>query len=163
MKALAFRLILIISILNSSSKLLGHVALDYPVGGETYIQGQTVTIQWHIVAFHQQLNWDLYFSADGGDNWQPIQLDIPVDSLSYTWVVPAVVTSQGRIKIFQDNVEHDYLDVSGDFNIVPNTSPPSWMHQQMMRLSNAASATRKLAVAELAQQSRRSCCHELLW
>jgi|GEM_PF-756745 len=125
MKALAFRLILIISILNCSSKLLGHVALDYPVGGETYIQGQTVTIQWHIVAFHQQLNWDLYFSSDGGDNWQPIQLDIPVDSLSYTWLVPAVVTSQGRIKIFQDNVEHDYLDVSGDFSIVPNTSPPS--------------------------------------
>ena len=125
MRAYVSRILFITLMLGCSVELFAHVALDYPVGGETYIQGQTVTIQWHIVAFHQQLNWDLYFSSDGGDTWQPIQLDIPVDSLSYTWVVPAVVTSQGRIKIFQDNVEHDYLDVSGDFNIVPNTSPPS--------------------------------------
>src|SRR4029079_16104106 len=45
--------------------------------------------------------------------------------LSYDWIVPTIETSLGRIKIFQDNVEHDYLDVSMDFNIVPNTSPPS--------------------------------------
>jgi hypothetical protein len=125
MQGLASRILFLILMLGFSSRMFGHVALDYPVGGETYIQGQAVTIQWHIVAFHMQLNWDLYFSSDGGDTWEPIQLDIPVDTLHYTWIVPAVVTSQGRIKIFQDNVEHDYLDVSGDFNIVPNTSPPS--------------------------------------
>ncbi|MEP6794820.1 MAG: T9SS type A sorting domain-containing protein [Saprospiraceae bacterium] len=102
-----------------------HVALDYPQGGETFIEGQTVTIQWHIVAFHVTLNWDLYFSADGGDNWQPIQLDIPLDSLSYTWYVPAIFTSQGRVRIIQDNATQDYLDFSLDFTILPNTSPPS--------------------------------------
>jgi len=118
------RFTFLVLMLSLWSRLFGHVALDYPQGGETFIQGQSVTIQWHIVATHPQLNWDLYFSQDGGENWQPIQLDIPVDSLSYTWIVPAVVTAQGRIKIFQDNVEHDYLDVSMDFNIVPNTSPP---------------------------------------
>lgn len=119
------RLAFILMLLGFSSKLFGHVGLDYPVGGETFIQGQTVTVEWHIVAFHPQLNWDLFFSEDGGNTWQPIQLDIPVEIQTFEWIVPAVATTLGRIKIFQDNVEHDYLDVSMDFTIVPNTSPPS--------------------------------------
>src|SRR6187402_3364668 len=109
------KIIFLVLFIGTSSKVLGHVGLDYPVGGETFIQGQSVTIEWHIVAFHQQLNWDLYFSQDGGNTWQPIQLNIPVDTLSYHWIVPAVETSIGRIKIFQDNVEQDYLDISMDF------------------------------------------------
>jgi len=125
MPAALLRITFLLFLFGCSARVFGHVALDYPVGGETYIQGQTVTIEWHIVAFHPQLNWDLYFSEDGGNTWQPIQLDIPVDILSFDWIVPSIETSQGRIKIFQDNVEHDYLDVSMDFTIVPNTSPPS--------------------------------------
>ena len=120
-----YRFIFLILLISNSSKVLAHVGLDYPVGGETFIQGQTITIAWHIVAFHQQLNWDLYFSEDGGDTWQPIQLNIPVDTQTYHWVVPAIETSLGRIRIYQDNVEQDYLDISADFSIVPNTSPPS--------------------------------------
>ncbi|MGB3078599.1 MAG: T9SS type A sorting domain-containing protein [Saprospiraceae bacterium] len=111
--------------LGFSQSILAHVALDYPHGGETFIEGQTVTIEWHIIAPHVTLNWDLYFSSDGGENWQPIQLDIPLDSLSYTWHVPSVATLQGRVRIIQDNQGQDYLAISMDFTIVPNTSPPS--------------------------------------
>ena len=120
-----YKIIFLLLLIGNSFKALGHVGLDYPVGGETFIQGQTVTIEWHIVAFHPQLNWDLYYSIDGGNNWIPIQLDIPVETMSYDWIVPAVETSLGKIKIYQDNVEQNYLDESMDFNIVPNTSPPS--------------------------------------
>ncbi len=111
--------------LGYSQNLLAHVALDYPQGGETFIEGQIVTIRWHIVAPHVTLNWDLYISSDSGNNWQPIQLDIPLDSISYTWHIPSIFTSQGRVRIIQDNQEQDYLDISMDFTIVPNTSPPS--------------------------------------
>ena len=104
--------------------LLAHVELDYPVGGETFVQGQTITIQWHISVPHNTLNWDLHFSADAGGTWTPIQLNIPVDQLTYEWLVPDTLTTQGRIRVFMNNSAQDYLDISGDFTIVANTSPP---------------------------------------
>lgn len=125
MQASVLKILFLFLILGYTQRSIAHVALDYPQGGETFIEGQVVTIQWHIVAFHVTLNWDLFFSADGGDNWMPIQLDIPLDSLSYTWHVPAILTSQGRVRIIQDNTTQDYLDISMDFTILPDTSPPS--------------------------------------
>ncbi|MGB4850146.1 MAG: hypothetical protein WBP41_19635, partial [Saprospiraceae bacterium] len=117
--------IFLILMLGFSQSMFAHVALDNPLGGETFTEGQIVTIRWHIVAPHVTLNWDLYFSSDAGDNWVPIQLEIPLDSLSYTWHVPSIATSQGRVRIIQDNQGQDYLAISMDFIIVPNTSPPS--------------------------------------
>ncbi|HJW30468.1 MAG TPA: hypothetical protein VJ508_14650, partial [Saprospiraceae bacterium] len=108
-----------------ASSLRAHVALDYPHGGETFIEGQVVHITWHIVAFHATLNWDLYFSSDGGSTWEPILLDIPHDSLSHTWIVPSTFTSQARVRVIQDNVMQDYYGTSMDFTILPNTDPPS--------------------------------------
>lgn len=100
-----------------------HVALDYPVGGETFNQGDTVNIQWHIVIPHDLQNWDLYFSDDGGAIWQPIELDLPPAQLNYLWVVPGDPTTQGRIKIYMDNSGTDYEDQSGDFTIQVQTIP----------------------------------------
>ena len=84
MKFHAARIFLFFLLTILSFKASAHVALDYPQGGETFIQGQTVTITWHIVAFHATLNWDLYFSSNSGDTWEPILLNIPYDSLSHT-------------------------------------------------------------------------------
>lgn len=100
-----------------------HVALDYPVGGETFTQGDTVNIQWHILIPHDLQNWDLYFSDDGGTTWQPIELDLPPAQLNYLWVVPGDPTTQGRIKIYMDNSGTDYEDQSGDFTILVPTIP----------------------------------------
>ncbi len=124
MQASVLKILFLSLMLGCTQSSKAHVALDYPLGGETFIEGQTVTIRWHIVAQHATLNWDLYYSSDGGDNWVPIQIDIPLDSLSYTWHVPSLATSQGRVRIIQDNQDQDYLAISMDFSIVPNTSPP---------------------------------------
>ncbi len=94
-----------------------HVGLDYPSGGETFTAGQTVTIQWHIIIAHDQKNWDLYFSSDGGNNWTGIVMDLPVSQLSYDWTVPDTQTDQGKIKIVMDNNGFNYDDVSGAFTI----------------------------------------------
>ena len=101
-----------------------HVYLDYPQGGETFQANTIITIEWHIAIPHEQLNWDLFFSADGGNTWQPIQLDLPVSQLTYSWVVPSISTSQARISIIQDNVDMDYQDESMDFTIVPEPMTP---------------------------------------
>lgn len=94
-----------------------HVNLVYPQGGETFTAGETVNIQWEIVIPHNTLNWDLYFSDDGGNTWEALALDIPLDSLSYQWIVPDSETSQARIKIVMDNDGNDYSDASDDFSI----------------------------------------------
>lgn len=97
--------------------LLAHVELDNPLGGETFIVGQTVTIQWHIAIPHETLNWDVLFSSDGGATWEFIQMDLPLGSLSYSWVVPDIITSQARVSVIQDNSGQDYQDESMNFTI----------------------------------------------
>lgn len=114
----------IVLVLMFSANLKAHVELDYPVGGETFVHNQTVTIQWHVAVPHPQLNWDLFYSVDGGVTWDTIQMNIPTDVLSYSWVVPAIETNQARIRIFQDNEDQDYLDISMDFSLVPSTMAP---------------------------------------
>lgn len=105
-------------------KSYAHVYLDYPYGGETFMAHTIINIEWHIAIPHEQLNWDLFFSVDGGETWQPIQYDLPVSQLSYSWVVPSIATSQARISIIQDNVDMDYQDESMDFTILPEPNTP---------------------------------------
>ncbi len=113
MKRLVFTLGFLITCFTAFS----HVGLDYPVGGENFHPGQIVTIQWHIIIPHDTQNWDLYFSDDGGANWQDLRLDIGLDTLTYNWTVPNDITDQGRIKVVMDNAGSNYEDESGDFSI----------------------------------------------
>ena len=119
------RIIILLFLLGHAYQVRAHVALDYPQGGETFIVGQTIVIEWHIVAPHITLNWDLFFSVDGGETWDTLQMDIPTSQLSYEWLIPDSLTTQARIQVFQDNEGQNYLDNSLDFTIAPNTSPPT--------------------------------------
>jgi hypothetical protein len=112
--ALLLASVIVISLTGGAT---AHVSLDYPVGGETFNAGETVEIQWHLVIPHEQENWDLHFSPDGGQTWENIRLNMPISQLSYQWTVPDLETDQARVRIIQDNVSTDYQDVSGDFTI----------------------------------------------
>jgi len=120
MNKIFLTLIVFIALSTQSS---AHVNLLTPVGGETYTSGDMVTLQWQIAISHNLLNWDLYYSADGGTNWDPIELNIPSTGnavgtvVTYDWLVPSSATSQGRIWIVMDNSAVDYDDESGDFMI----------------------------------------------
>ncbi len=94
-----------------------HVTLVYPTGGETFVPGSEVKIEWRLVISHGDQDWDLYFSSDGGLHWEAIQLDMPVAVLSYQWTVPDIETTQGRIKVVQDNAGLDYTDGCENFTI----------------------------------------------
>lgn len=117
MKTLISKIGFLILMQGFASSLFAHVELDNPLGGETFIVGQTVTIQWHIAIPHNTLNWDVLFSSDGGATWASIQMDLPVGSLSYSWVVPDIITSQARVSVIQDNSGQDYQDESMNFTI----------------------------------------------
>ncbi|MFC1887204.1 T9SS type A sorting domain-containing protein [Candidatus Cloacimonadota bacterium] len=99
-----------------------HVALDYPAGGEIFQGNEVAEIQWHVVVPHGPANWDLFYSWDGGGNWEEIALDLPVTQLSYEWTIPNIDTETGRIRVVQDNESGlDYSDDSADFTIVMTT------------------------------------------
>lgn len=123
MKSLKVTAFAFLIFIGTSSVANAHVALDYPVGGETFNQGDSVNVQWHIVIPHDLQNWDLYFSDDGGVIWQVIALDLPPAQLNYMWVVPGISTTQGRIRIYMDNTGVDYEDQSGDFTILVQNIP----------------------------------------
>ena len=94
-----------------------HVDLVYPDGGETFSAGDVVTVEWQIVIPHDQQNWDLYFSPDGGETWRPIVEDLPVEQVTYEWTVPGASTMRGQIRVIQDNTGANYEDRSDDFTV----------------------------------------------
>ncbi len=96
-----------------------HVRMIYPAGGESFFTGSDVTVEWIRDQEHNQLNWDLYFSSDGGSTWQPIRLDIPENQFTYLWRVPKneTATMSARIKVVQDNVGMNYEAQTFNFTI----------------------------------------------
>ena len=40
-----------------------------------------------------------------------------MEILSYQWIVPDILTSEGKIRIVQDNVDIDYEDINDNFTI----------------------------------------------
>jgi len=125
MKIFLYKLLLSALVLGSSHSLYAHVELDNPKGGETFVSGSIVTVQWHITIAHVTLNWDLLYSLDGGTTWEYIQEDIPPGQLSFQWHVPGEASSQARISIIQDNEGQDYQDESNNFTIQSTTSVPT--------------------------------------
>ena len=107
----------VVMVLLLSSKANAHVALNFPVGGEVFVAGDTLTIEWTLVVPHPQNNWDLFFSPDGGITWEEIKLDIDIPERSYRWVVPQLTIDEGRIRIYMDNVGGGYTGTSENFSI----------------------------------------------
>jgi len=117
MRVFLSKFIAVVFFFGVSTRIMAHVEIDYPVGGETLTAGQHVTIQWHIAIPHNTLNWDVYYSPDGGTTWEVIQQDLPAGDLSYNWQVPEGATAQARVRVFQDNSSTDYQDESDVFTI----------------------------------------------
>jgi len=107
--------IFLISILCSNSSF-AHIKLLDPQGGESFVPGEVITISWEEEQTHMAIDFDLYFSSDGGETWEEIA-SLNVDRLEYTWTVPDIETEQGKIRVIQDNEDMDYIDISPNFRI----------------------------------------------
>lgn len=118
-------LVIFIILIPIISPIWAHVNLLNPKGGETFIPGQLVNIEWVEVLSHNSLNWDLLFSNDDCVTWDTITSNIPISTMNYTWELPNIATQTGRIKVVQDNVEEDYEDVSENF-IISSVTDIDW-------------------------------------
>jgi len=99
--------------INSST---AHVNLLGPLGGETFVHGEIVTVSWEVEIEHDPVGWDLYFSSDSGATWQQLA-SLEVEQLEYQWTVPNIETELARIRIVQVNVKEDYDEISRNFRI----------------------------------------------
>jgi hypothetical protein len=115
--------LLLILTLFSFSFVEAHVNLNSPQGGETYIPGDTVIIEWQIEISHNVNNWDLSVSYDGGLNYEELEFNIPSTGtnvglvVTYEWIVPNNPGNQVRIRVVMDNMGTDYNDNSENFSI----------------------------------------------
>jgi len=75
-----FRVVLIMLVcwVLTLSSANAHIEMVYPKGGEVFKPGSVIAIQWRRTVSHNQMNWDVYYSSDGGTTWQAIKLDLPV-------------------------------------------------------------------------------------
>ena len=104
-----------------SIQLQAHVELNYPEGGETHHPGDIITITWTQTIAHNTLNWDLFYSVDGGVSWIILKEDIAVEARSYQWFIPDVNTAKARIRVVQDNEGGGYESGSQNFTIAAVT------------------------------------------
>ncbi len=131
-------------------QLLAHVELNNPEGGETFFSGDTVLIKWTQLATHDTQNWELYFSSDGGANWEVISKSIGIEQREYAWEVPAVGTTKGKIRVFINNLnDTDYEDISPNFSIenttgVDNDPSPEVLFGSFQIVPNPAQTTLSL-------------------
>jgi hypothetical protein len=78
--------------------LPASVNVEYPFGSETWVPGQTEIIRWS--AYGGEPNtFSLEYSINGGGSWNLIDNNIPATQRSYSWLVPAVVSSQVLFRI----------------------------------------------------------------
>ncbi len=117
MKRLILPLLIFCGTLLPASRAEAHVALHHPVGQETFAPGLQVTIEWEVIIPHNQIDWDLYLSTDGGTTWEVLAEGLPLEQLTYVWTVPDLNTDAAQIRIVQDNTDVDYEDRSGNFTI----------------------------------------------
>ena len=108
--------------LSLSGITYSHVVLIYPIAGEIFQAGEIVTIEWHVAISHGPADWDLFFSDDGGINWETIALNLPQNQLTYDWTVPNLATDSGKVRVVQDNLTGiDYTATCGNFTINATT------------------------------------------
>ena len=127
MNRVGFWSLTLLTYLMVAGSVSAHTQLDFPVGGETFLAGDTITIEWQIIVSHQLENWDLHYSPDGGVTWVEIELDLSPSQLTYDWIIPQITTEEAQIRIYMDNGGTDYSDISGNFSI--QGTPISVRHQ----------------------------------
>lgn len=83
--------------------------LATPNGGEHYFMLSEVEITWG-AAFTGSV--DLQYSLDNGGNWRDLATNIPADRRTFTWFVPAMLTTDQALVRISDNADPTVQDAS---------------------------------------------------
>lgn len=97
------------------SNLNPTLSILAPNGGETFIVGDSATIQWKQTSIP---TIKIEYTTDDGSNWQTINQSFSTEKLSIKWKIPNTISSLTRIRI-SDATNNSVYDVSDSpFEIV---------------------------------------------
>ncbi|MFC2102460.1 S8 family serine peptidase [Bacteroidota bacterium] len=74
-----------------------EVILTYPIGGESFVPGETETIRWD--AFGNNETFTLEYSSDNGQTWETINDYLAGSERNFNWTVPNTITGEAIVKI----------------------------------------------------------------
>ena len=115
-----------IGLLNQSGSIL---SLEYPVGGENFTQGKSITITW---GYSLVSNVDIDFSDDGGDTWTSVTTGLSAANMSYTFTAPTDVESaMCHIRITDADNPQSYDYNQTPFRVVAAQLDLSTFHEHM--------------------------------
>jgi hypothetical protein len=95
------------------------IAVTYPIGGEFFVAGDSLSITWNSACFTGSV--DIQMSEDGGTNWDPIASGTENDGIYPTSISQSISTDQGLIKV-SDSDDSIPSDSSDGFFTVRNFS-----------------------------------------
>ncbi|MEA4852566.1 MAG: LamG-like jellyroll fold domain-containing protein [Paludibacter sp.] len=75
---------------------LGKPLINFPIGNEFLIAGDTVNISWANTTLS---NLKFEFSGNNGTNWSTINSSVPSSVLNYKWIVPWTISNQCKIRV----------------------------------------------------------------
>jgi len=75
------------------------VRLLSPNGGQNFIPGDSVSIQWQKFYPPRCDSFSLSYTTDNGRTYQPILNSIPPTESTYTWIVPNTPSESCRVKV----------------------------------------------------------------
>ena len=103
------------TILDDDDVVAPTVAVVYPNGGETIIEGANVNLLWNASDNVGVVAVDLLLSKDNGATWEPIASGLP-NSGSHAWTAPVGLTQQARLRVVA--ADHRPLTSSDDSDAV---------------------------------------------
>jgi hypothetical protein len=74
--------------------------ITYPMGAENMVPGEPTRIRWDAYGLNGN-GFDLEYSIDNGNSWNPIAQNISITARYYDWPVANHVTTNARIRISQ--------------------------------------------------------------
>lgn len=101
-----------------------YVTLTSPVAGVELVQGETQAVTWTDVGVP---TIKLEYSTNNGATWTTIIASTDGTAGTYSWTVPAVSTTQGRVRL-SDATDGYPFSTTGVFSIVP-ALPTAYQHQ----------------------------------
>jgi len=90
-----------------------ETAIAYPIGGEHVKEGDVMYINWDSYGNDSE-SFSVQYSVDNGVSWSAINTAVAANLRQLSWPVPAVTTSQAKIRISKGN----QVSSSGAFTIV---------------------------------------------
>lgn len=80
--------------------LQDEVTLTYPIGGESFVAGETQRIYWDSYGNTTE-TFSLQFSTNEGNSWSDITTGLPNSARYYDWAFPNLVTGKAKIRVIR--------------------------------------------------------------